>query len=149
MCEPTDENIIFKNKKYNNVIQFDLNYNVIQYFNSVTKASKELNIKKTLIHDCCNNNQKTANGFIFMYKNNYNPNIQYKLIKNTKAKKIVQLDLNMNKIKNFESIIKASIELNICDSSISSCCKGKRNTTGGFKFMYFEDYNNQLNHCKK
>ena len=77
-----------------------------------------------------------------MYKNKYNPTIQYKLIKNTKAKKIVQFDLNMNIIKTFESIIKASNELNISDSNISSCCKGKRKTTGGFKFMYLEDYNN-------
>ena len=121
------------------------NYNIIKYFSSISKAAKELNIKKTLIYNCCNKKQKTTNGFIFMYKNIYNPNIQYNLIKNTKAKKIVQLDLNMNKIKNFESIIKASIELNISDSNISSCCKWKRNTTGGFKFMYMNDYNNLKN----
>lgn len=57
----------------------------------------------------------------------------------------MQLDLNMNKIKNVESIIKASIELKISDSNISSCCKGKRNTTGGFKFMYMDEYNNLQN----
>ena len=57
----------------------------------------------------------------------------------------MQFDLNMNIIKTFESIIKASNELNISDGNISSCCKGKRKTTGGFKFMYFEDYNNLQN----
>ena len=77
-----------------------------------------------------------------MYENNYDQNIQYKLIRNTKAKNIIQLDLNMNKINSFDSIIKAATELHISDSNISACCKGKRQTTGGFKFMYLEDYNN-------
>ena len=80
-----------------------------------------------------------------MYKHNYNPNIQYNLIRNTKAKRIIQLDLNMNKINIFDSIIKAANELKISDSNISSCCKGKRKTTGGFKFMYMDDYNNLKN----
>jgi len=135
-------NIIIKNNKSNSVIQFDLDFNIIKYFKSVIQASKELNIKKTFIYDCCNNNQKSTKGFIFMYENNYDQNIQYKLIRNTKAKNIIQLDLNMNKINAFDSIIKAATELHISDSNISSCCKGKRNTTGGFKFMYLEDYNN-------
>ena len=77
-----------------------------------------------------------------MYKNKYYQNIEYKLVKKTKAINIIQLDLNMNKINIFDSIIKAATELHISDSNISSCCKGKRQTTGGFKFMYLEDYNN-------
>ena len=89
----------------------------------------------------CEKTQKTTNGFIFMYKNKYNPNISYELIKNTRAKKVIQFDFDMNKIKIFNSIINASKELKLNDSLISSCCKGKRNSTGGFKFMYLNDYN--------
>ena len=44
-------------------------------------------------------------------------------------------------IKIYESITNASIELKLQNSHISSCCKGKRQTTGGFKFMYLSDYN--------
>jgi hypothetical protein len=124
------------NNKINSIIQFDLSYNIIKYFGSVECASKELNICKSLIYDCCSKKQKTTNGFIFMYRNEYKPNINYTLIKNTRAKKIIQFDLNMNKINFFDSIKKASNELNINDSLISACCKGKRNSTGGFKFMY-------------
>ena len=57
-----------------------------------------------------------------MYKHKYNPNIEYKLIKNTNAKKVVQLDFDMNNIKIFNSIINASEELKINDSLISCCC---------------------------
>lgn len=133
--------IIIKTNKPNEIIQFDLNFNIIKIFKTVDEASRELNINKTAIYDCCNNSKKTAKGFIFMYKKNYDSNISYKLIKNTKAKKIIQLDLNMNKINIYDSIINASKNLNINDSNISACCKGKRQTIGGFKFMYLSDYN--------
>lgn len=142
-----NNNIILKNKN-KIIIQFDLNFNIIKYFGSIFKASNELNIHKSLIYDCCEKKQKTTNGFIFMYKHEYNPNIEYKLIKNTKAKKVIQLDFDMNKIKIFNSIINASEELKINDSLISSCCKGKRNSTGGFKFMYLNDYND-INQSQK
>lgn len=137
-----NESVIIKNNKPNEVIQFDLEYNIIKSFESAIHASKELNIDTSFIYSCCINTQKTTNGFIFMYKNNYDQNIKYKLIRNTKAKKIVQLDLNMNKINEFDSIIKAATELHISDSNISACCKRKKKTAGGFKFTYLEDYNN-------
>lgn len=120
------ETINIKHNKPNVVIQFDLEFNIIKYFKSCIQASKELNIKKSFIYDCCNNTQKSTKGFIFMYETNYDPNIKYKLIRNTKAKKIVQLDLNMNIIMSFDSIIKAATKLNINDSLISSCCERKK-----------------------
>jgi hypothetical protein len=137
-----NKNTIIQNNKQNVVIQFDLNFNIIKLFETVIQAAKELNINKKLIYDCCNNKQKSTKGFIFMYKNKYNENFEYKFQRNTKAKNIIQLDLNMTKINVFDSIIKAATTLNISDSNISSCCKGKRQTVGGFKFMYLDDYNN-------
>lgn len=134
-------NIIPKFKTHHSIIQFDLEYNIINYFNSVIQASKELNIHKSFIYDCCNNKQKSAKGFIFMYENNYDPDIEYKLTRNTRAKKIIQLDLNLNILKIFNSITTAAKELQISDSNIASCCKGKRKTTGGFIFMYLDEYN--------
>ena len=44
----------------------------------------------------------------------------------------------MNKIKEFNSQIDASKELNICNSHISKCCLGKQQTTGGFIFRFNE-----------
>lgn len=54
------------------------------------------------------------------------------------TKKIVQYDLQMNKIKEFNSQIEASKELKINNSNISSCCKGKVKTAGGFIFKFAE-----------
>ena len=54
------------------------------------------------------------------------------------TKKIIQYDLQMNKIKEFNSQMDASRELNICDTSISKCCLRKQKTSGGFIFKFNE-----------
>ena len=36
-------------------------------FNSLTEASKELNIPLAKLSKCCHNKQKTAGGFIFKF----------------------------------------------------------------------------------
>jgi hypothetical protein len=53
-------------------------------------------------------------------------------------KKIVQYDLQMNKLKEYNSQVEASKELKINNSCISKCCKGKAKTAGGFIFKFSE-----------
>jgi hypothetical protein len=48
------------------VIQSQHN-NIINVFQSVTDASKRLNIKRDLILRCCKGKQKSAKGFNFNY----------------------------------------------------------------------------------
>lgn len=61
---------------------------------------------------------------------------------NYKGKIVVQLTLNLEFINEFESIAKAKRETKVDHSSINMCCRGKRKTAGGFKWMYKEDYEN-------
>ena len=49
------------------VIQKDLNGKTIKVFNSVTSASKILNIKRDLILRCCKGKQKRVKNNIFEY----------------------------------------------------------------------------------
>jgi predicted Zn-dependent protease len=57
-------------------------------------------------------------------------------IKPTNIKSVLQYDLNMNLIKEWNDITQASKELNIYNSNISMCCKGKLKTTGGYIWKY-------------
>ena len=57
---------------------------------------------------------------------------------NCYTRKIVQYDLEMNKIKEFESIIGASKELDIGKSNISGVLVNHRKTAGGFVFKYLD-----------
>ena len=60
-------------------------------------------------------------------KAHHNP-IIYESLK----KKVIQYDKNMNKIAEYSSISEASKKNKINDRNISSCCKQKRKTAGGF-----------------
>jgi len=51
-------------------------------------------------------------------------------------REIIQLDLNSEFIKEWNSAKKAGESLNIDISTITKCCRGKRKTAGNFKWRY-------------
>lgn len=54
---------------------------------------------------------------------------------------VIQLDKYLNFIKEWSSASEASRELSkVNQQHIASCCKNKRNTSGGFRWMYKEEY---------
>lgn len=59
-----------------------------------------------------------------------------KLQTNLRTKSILQYDLNMNFIKEFKGASEAERELNLNQANITSCCQGKRNHCGNFKWQY-------------
>ena len=86
-------------------------------------------------------------------KNNKLENLQWvtheeniKLIPNEKlknnnqciAKKVIQLDLNNKYLAIFNSAYEAGKKTGCNHRHISEVCQGKRKTTGGFKWKYFE-----------
>jgi len=72
------------------------------------------------------------------------------------TRSVVQLSENGEFIREWNSLISASEELNMFSANISSVCKGKTKTAGSFKWMYKEDYeqyikdkNNNINEKKE
>lgn len=62
----------------------------------------------------------------------------------TKVCKVIQLTLNGEFIKEWNSMSDAARELDLDASRISACCRGKRNKTGNFKWQYsYEDKDNK------
>jgi len=59
-------------------------------------------------------------------------------LNNNFTRKITQYDLEMNKIKDFDSIVGASKELNVGKSNIRGVLSGYRKTAGGFIFKYLD-----------
>ena len=54
-------------------------------------------------------------------------------------KSVYQKDLNDKTIKKWKSIIEASKKLQINNKNITSCCKNKRKTAGGYKWKYVKE----------
>lgn len=126
----------------NKIVQLDLSGNIIAYFDSQVEASHKLNINISTIRNCCNEKfkAKTAGGFIFKYYNElgiYNITNNISIASNINGQKgVIQYDKDMNKIKEFKSIIEASNELKLCSSSIGKCCNGKQKLCGNFIFKF-------------
>lgn len=55
------------------------------------------------------------------------------------TKKVIQLTKENKMIKIFNSLTEASIETNTRLSKITLVCQGKRKTTNGFKWKYYEE----------
>ena len=63
-------------------------------------------------------------------------------IEETLSKPIIQLDKNLNFIKEWKSASKAAQSINKPSSSISECCNKKRKSSYGYVWMFKEEYVN-------
>lgn len=136
-------NIPVANKK---VIQYDIDGNMIAKFHSQCEAANSVGLKdSSCISSCCINKNGTAAGYIWRFEND---DIS---IQKIKSKKISQYDKLGNFIKTYKTIKEASESSGIFASSIGACCKGKRNSAGGFIWKYWnealqdDDLNKQYN----
>lgn len=57
-----------KNHKSKKTLQYDSQGNFIKQWESMNEASKQLNIDRPSISNCCLGKRKTAGGFIWKYK---------------------------------------------------------------------------------
>lgn len=128
------------NKRKISIIQLTLDGDFIAEWDGITDAAKELGVNNSNISACCKGRMKSAYGYMWVYKDNYNEKKvkQYTRNWNNTKKKIVQLDLNNKFIKVWNSIAEASKSLNI--SKIGDCCLGKYKTAGGYKWISFDEY---------
>lgn len=62
----------------------------------------------------------------------------------SRHKTVVQMSRENEKISIWESISEAGFSLGISSGGISSACTGRSKTSGGFKWMYEEDYEDYL-----
>ena len=123
------------NTRKRKVNQLTLKGVFIKEWAGLRDIEKTLNIKNSNISLCCSKSQKTAGGFKWEYATNEpRKKRKYSMIKNRKP--ILQFDLENNFIKEWSSIADGARALNLTASHIGSCCLGKRNTHGNFKWKY-------------
>ena len=117
------------------VVQYTLEGKKIKDFLSIKEASEETKTERTSISHACRGKIKAAGGFVWRYKRDPPPTEK---VRSGGKRGVDQLTLQCEHIKTWNSIMEASKELKISDSHISSVCRGKRNTTGGFKWKYID-----------
>jgi hypothetical protein len=62
-----EEFINYQPKNRKNIVQYDLNYNIIASYDSLTDASKKTNININSICSCCQEKTNFAGGFVWKY----------------------------------------------------------------------------------
>ena len=115
---------------------------VIIIHDSVTSASIYNNISCAYVSKICRGMYICVSKFNLMFYD-YNDCMKYKsdvdYINNKEhgnSIPIIQYDLDNNIIAEWKSATIASMKLSINGSCITSCCKNRRNTSGGFKWSY-------------
>ncbi len=125
------------------VLQFSLDGEFVREFESLADAGKSVKRSSTSISNCLKGITKTSGGYIWKFKDGYNKDQiieTYDKDGTRSPKKVVQLTKDGELIKIWGSMYKASKEL--CVSNIYLCCQGLRQTVGGFKWVYYEEYKN-------
>lgn len=127
-------NAALKNKeKCKKVFHYDVNINLISVYNSLSHASEKTGIHSTDIARVCTGKRKQSHGFYFSYE----PlGLDFRPKKHKLSKKVVQMDLEGNHLKIWDSITELCSVLNLNHSSVSAVCRGRLNKTGAYRFKF-------------
>lgn len=130
------------------VKQFDTKGNLIKIWETISTVERELGISNSHISSCCKGlyGRKTVGGFVWRYEedefNKYPVTPQINVSKIAIKKPIVQVDKNLNFIKEWSHSQEIENELGIKRSNICWVCKnpfllnGKLRNLGGFHWFY-------------
>lgn len=142
-----DKNLEYKNIS-RKVVQFNISGDVIKIWNSIKEAAEYYKTDDESIRKAADllNPTKTSNGFRWMYEEDFNILSTNKLPSIKKERKIyssiVQLNIDGNFIKEWETATIAGESLKIDRHRISNACKNNvdNNYYGGFRWMYKNNY---------
>lgn len=123
------------------VLQYDLKGNFIEEYKSLSEAGRRTNTNINNMSENCNKRIPTAGGFIWKYKfpEKAYSNIPNREPKGNGLKRVVQMDVNTNKIiKVWTNVKEVEETLKITRKYLYSVCNGKTksNTAHGFIWMY-------------
>jgi hypothetical protein len=126
---------VFESKKPTYpVTHLDKDMNILNKFKSISEAGKILNLDSGCIMKVCKGEFSSIKGNVFRFTNNTDEYIPFK--QKTKKLSVVKISLNLQEIIKFDSIREASLTNRVCNSSITSACKGNVKTAGNFFWCY-------------
>ena len=131
------ENLVRSMKnQYKPITLYDKLGKKIKDFNSITEASKELQISDKQISQGLSTHYLVHN-YRFAYKGE-------ELKIQTNKKPVMQFNLEGEYLRTFEGARVAARELNIDSGSIIKVCNGKQKSSKGYIFIYEQDYSDAL-----
>ena len=111
---------------------YDLQLNLLYSCKSLAEAEEKTGVDNSNISAVCKGKYKQFKGFIFKYDSEGHPLEKPRCHR----KPVRQYTLDGEFIKEWGTIKEAATVLNIADTHISDCCKGKFKKSGGFIWRY-------------
>lgn len=130
-------------KLYKAVVQLTKDGVFVAEYENISKASEATGVWAQSISNCCNGDISSTGDFMWIYKSEYDTQKSYQWVNRTKSC-VIQLTLNGEFISEYSSIVDASKSTGIDKTAISHCCRGVSMTSGGFKWMYLDKYEQWL-----
>lgn len=126
------------------VVQLNKDGSFVNEYESISEACRITGITYTTIQEVCNKvgYRKSAGGFVWVYKENYDSNSDYKYkvdLGSGNRKAVVQLTLDGEIIREYKSATEAEREnkkYKFNSKYIGDCCRGIRNTHKGYKWKF-------------
>lgn len=124
------------------VTQYDMNGNRIAMYPSIKDAAEQTGIRGPLIGSAVRGVYKSAKGFY--WKKGYGKEkidlSDYAWGRGsmaiTQSKKVIQYTLDGNYVHTFSSIKEAAEFIRVSSATLSSACRGKQKTCGGYKWRF-------------
>lgn len=126
------------------VMQLDKEGFVLNIFDSLTQASQETSTSRTSISFCLSGKYGTANNYVWIYADEYNPNKDYKYNGIREGKGIYQLDNDRKIVNHFNNCTEAARYMNEPDKVHKQIHKAIKtgNKCRGFYWIKAENYAN-------
>lgn len=150
---PTPENEIIRKEKmkslhktgvYDNhkrgIVQLSLTGEYIKEWGAAREVEKELGYANAQITACCKGKWKQARGYVWKYKEEYNPN-EIVVVTTINRGGVIQMSKSGEIIREWSTQKEAAKYIGIYTSHINNCCKGREPSAGGYKWKYKENNN--------
>lgn len=121
--------------RYKPVLQYTLSGEFIKRYNSLREASIETNSISSKISNCCKGYRNKHNNFKWEFENDVDKE-PGKYYGKTEYKSILQIDLNGEILKKWESINDITSSMGMEKSNLIDVLKGRKNTSMGYKWEY-------------
>lgn len=125
------------------VYQFTNEGIFIQSYDSTKEAERNTGIHSSGISRCALNKTPSAGGFIWLFEKdikNINDRVLNYKEKKIRKEPIIQLTLDGEFVMEWKNSVEASKSVGVSYKNINSVCRGVRNMSGGYKWMYSSDY---------
>jgi hypothetical protein len=124
----------YNKSKSKKIIQYDINYNLINKYASISEAAKSNELfDRKKISECCSLKRKQHRNYIWKFDDGI---LLIKEKIKLLNKNVVQYNKQMIEINRFSSIKEAENETKVFSSNITSCCKFKVKSAGGYIWRY-------------